>query len=70
MQLVVADGDQPAGTRILASLEGGGHTLIRGAGEDDENQDRGANRQRPAQARWNERHYDSVSASPYFSIRE
>jgi len=70
VELMIAHADQPARARELAPLERGGHALIRGSGQQDEDDHRAGGAERATQRGSEEGHYDSISASPYFSIRE
>jgi hypothetical protein len=56
MELVITDADQSARARELSALEGGGDALIRGAGQQDED-DRGDAHPEGAARGWSqERH--------------
>src|SRR5262245_24207329 len=67
MELVAAHVYQAAGMREFPSLQGGGHALVGCTGQHEKDGDRGYLEQPSLHAR--ERH-DSLSASPYFSMRE
>jgi hypothetical protein len=71
MQLMSADIHQPSGVRELAAFQRSRDALIRRPGEREKKDNGAAREKRAAQGR---RHgvgaYDSVSASPYFSMRE
>ena len=71
MQLMIADVDEPPWIRVLLPLERGGHALIRHAGKDDERETADERkRDVPCAVGEDRAHEGSVSASPYFSIRE
>lgn len=68
---MVADVDEPSRIRKLPPFQRGGHALIRDTGEDDEGGQSGyGEREVPSALREHARQVGSISASPYFSIRE
>ena len=67
MELVPAHVHQASGMRELPPFQRGGHALVGCAREHEKNDNRGCLKQPPLHA--GERH-DSLSASPYFSMRE
>jgi hypothetical protein len=71
MKLMVADVDEASGIGKLPPLQRGRHALIRDAGEHDERDESGhGEREMTCALREHEGQDGSVSASPYFSIRE
>ena len=68
---MTADIDKPSWMREPSPLERGGHALIRHADKDDEGEQTGEREGEVACAlRQHGGYEDSVSARPYFSIRE
>jgi hypothetical protein len=70
MELVIADGDQTSWIGKLPAFERCGDALIGDTGKDHEGDETDDDESDVARALWKHDHEGSVSARPYFSMRE